>query len=73
MTAASDRLSALEEGEIIEGDKLFGGLIDHPVEVLCTKKSDKGVATLELQFMGIKLAAVGGKVTDGKIVWVEVK
>jgi hypothetical protein len=72
--SAAERLKAMEKGEIVEGAPLFRGLIDHPVEVLCTNKSEKGALTLDLQFMGIRLGAVGGKVSDeGKIIWAEAK
>jgi hypothetical protein len=71
--SAADRLAALEEGEVVEGPKLMAGLCDNAVEVICTKKSNAGAVTLEVNFLGVVLGRVAGKVNDGKITWVEVK
>jgi hypothetical protein len=73
MSEATARFEKLQEGEVLEGVPLMKGLCSLPVECHVRKLSQQGAATLDLTFMGVKLGTAGGKVTDDKISWYEVK
>jgi hypothetical protein len=74
MSAAAERFALLGEGEILKGDPLVKGLSPKPVLCIVRKISKQGAATLDLEFMGVKLGRAGGKVTPaGTITWYEEK
>jgi hypothetical protein len=61
MTTAAERLSALGQGEILEGEPLMKGLTPVPVQCVVRKVSQQGAVTLDLEFLGVKLGAAGGQ------------
>lgn len=74
MPTPAERLQALGEGEVLEGQPLMKGLTALPVECHVRKRSQQGAVTLDLRFMGVRLGTAGGKVGgEGKIIWYEEK
>jgi hypothetical protein len=69
--SAAERLASLKAKDEVAGSRLLKGT-DALVVATARSVSDAGAVTLDLTFMGVKLATAGGKVQPGdKISWWE--
>lgn len=70
---AGQKLASLGEGGVVKGLPLLKGLTLGTLDAEVTKISPAGVVSLDLKFMGIKLATAAGKTGGDNIAWWEGK
>ena len=64
-----DRLLSLSKGDTIESGTMLPGLSDESLVYTVERTSEKGVVTMQMHWMGVRLNKVHAKCEDGGVKW----
>ena len=68
-----ERIQSAKTGDRHKGDRIVGNVSAEPIVAEVRAVSQAGAVTLDVTYLGVKLAVAACKVVNGKQVWTEAK